>query len=98
MPIDINKTKDIIDVLKSFTSRQWAVIIFLITGAIWVVWFVENRYAKIVEIEQRFQQNQQQLESAHFLSLEMFGLLPESQRRQIMEKLEMAKQNKNKSL
>ncbi len=98
MPIDITRTKTIIDVLRSFNSSQWAVIIFLVLGGIWAVWKVETRYAKIIEIEQRFQQSQQQLDSAHFLSLEIFGLLPESQRRQIMEKLELARQNKNKSL
>lgn len=97
MPVDIEKTKGIIDVLKSFTSRQWSVIIFLVLGGIWVVYQVENRYAKIKEIEERFQQSQQQLDQAYFLSLEMFGLLPENQRRQIKEKLDLAKKNKDKS-
>jgi hypothetical protein len=98
MITDIEKLKTIIDVLKSFSSNQWAVIILLVLGGIWAVWKVETRYAKIVEIEQKFQQSQQQLDSAHFLSLEMFGLLPEAQRRQIMEKLELARQNKNNAL
>lgn len=96
MPIDIEKTKNIIDVLQSFNSRQWAVIIFLIVGAVWTVWQVENRYAKIKEIEERFQQNQQLIDDSYFLTLEMFSLLSESQRKLIMEKLEVAKRTKNK--
>ncbi len=98
MITDIGKLKAIIEVLRSFNSSQWAVILFLVLGGIWAVWKVETRYAKIVEIEQRFQKSQQQLDSAHFLSLEMFGQLPEAQRRQIMEKLELARQNKNNAL
>lgn len=83
--------------LKTFTSTQWSVIIFLIVGAITVIFAVENRYAKIREIEERFQQSQQQLDSAHFLSLELFGQLPENQRRQIMEKLELSRQKRDQA-
>lgn len=94
MPIDINRARTIIDVLRSFNSTQWAVVLFLVIGGIWSVWQVENRYAKIMEVEQRFQQSQQQLESAYFLAIEMFGRLSEAERRQIMEKLELARQKK----
>lgn len=97
MGIDVDKTSKIIQTMRSFDSNQWAVIIFLVVGCITAVWTVENRYAKIVEIEERFEKNQQQLESAYFLSLELFGQLPENQRRQIMEKLELSRQKRDKA-
>jgi cellobiose-specific phosphotransferase system component IIA len=59
--------------------------------------FIENRYAKIVEIEQRFQQSQQQISQAHFLSLELLSLLSTEQQQTIRHKLELSRENKNNS-
>lgn len=73
-------------------------MISIVTTTVSAAFWIENRYAKIEEINERFQKSQQQLESAHFLSLEIFGQLPETQRKQILEKLEVSKQNRNKNL
>jgi hypothetical protein len=97
MPIDTEKTTSIIDIIKSFTSSQIAVILFLIIGSVWSILFIENRYAKIVEIEQRFQQSQQQISQAHFLSLELLSLLSTEQQQTIRHKLELSRENKNNS-
>lgn len=97
MSIDVNKTEDIIKAIQSFNARQIAVIIFIVISAVSFSFWVENRYAKIKEIEAKFQRSQQQLDSAHFLSLEMFSMLDDHQRKIIMEKLEFARQNRNKT-
>lgn len=90
----LKDSEEIIATAKTFTPKQWAVILFLITSCVGTAFWVENRYAKIEEINQQFQKNQQQLDSAHFLTLEMFGLLTEAQRRQIMEKLNLSDRRK----
>ena len=97
MSIDVKQTEEIIETARSFTARQIAVIIFIVIGSVSSVFWIENRYAKIKEINERFERSQQQLESAHFLTLEMFSLLPEAQRKQIIEKLNLSKSNRNKS-
>ena len=94
MPLDVNKTITILEILKSFNTKQWAVMIFVVVLSVMSAFWVEKRYAKISEIDKKFQQNQQQLDFAYFLSLELFGSLPESERNRISQKLELSKKNK----
>ena len=49
MPIDPDKTKSVIDTLKKMSSKELAVTIFLMVGAVSAAFWVENRYAKIEE-------------------------------------------------
>lgn len=95
-------TEDTIKVLLGFTVRQWAVIVMLtasiISGGVWV----EDRYAKIKDVEETvqatntaFQQSKQQIEQAHFLSLEIFSKLPKAQRDEIMAKMNLVHSSKN---
>ena len=93
----MSDTEQTIQTMMGFTPKQWAVIVVLVTGCVGTAFWVENRYAKITEINEKFTQNQQQIESAHFLTLELFSLLTEKQRRAILEKLNLAKVNKSKS-
>lgn len=86
----IDEIEKIIKESKTLTSRQWALVIVITIMCVGAAFWVENRYAKIEEINNKFQKNQQQLDSAHFLALEMFGLLSESQRRKIMEKINLS--------
>ena len=94
--LGLDKIKDLIDALTSFNSKQLATLIFLIALCVAFAFWVENRYAKIREIDQQYQKSQQQLDSAYFLSLEMFSMLNDQQRKLILEKLELSRQNRNK--
>lgn len=92
----LEETEQVIDTVKSFTSRQLAVVILLVIGSVLTVAWVENRYAKIKEINQRMELSQQQIDSAHFLALELLDRLPEAQRRQILDKLALALKQKTR--
>ncbi|TFH08936.1 MAG: hypothetical protein E4H07_07050 [Nitrosomonadales bacterium] len=83
--------EEIVKELLSFTLKQWMVIATLATFCVGAAFWVEDRYAKIKVTEQRFSQNQQQLDSAYFLALEMFSLLPENEKKAILEKLTIIK-------
>jgi hypothetical protein len=96
MPISLNDAEKVAEEIKRFSARQIAVILFLIISCVGTAFWVENRYAKIQEIEKQFSINQQQLNSAHFLSLEIFSILNDEQRKLILQKLELARQNNNK--
>lgn len=83
--------EEIVKVLLGFSIKQWVVIVSLIITVVGSAFWVEKRYAKIQETEQKFSQNQQQLDSAYFLTLEMFSLLPENKKKAILEKLTISK-------
>jgi hypothetical protein len=96
--LDFKKIGEMIDVFKSMTSNQIALIVVVVPLCVGAVLWVENRYAKISEIEKEFAIRQQQLESSYFLAVELLMTLPEQQRKLIMEKLELSKKTKEKSL
>lgn len=87
--------EETVNILMGFSIKQWVVIITLVTTVVGSAFWVEKRYAKIQETEQKFSQNQQQLDSAYFLTLEMFSLLPENKKKAILEKLTISKNVKN---
>jgi len=95
--LDFKKIGEMIDVFKSMTSNQVALIVVVVPLIVGVVLWVENRYAKISEIDKELAIRQQQLESSYFLAVELFMTLPEQQRRLIMEKLDLSKKTKDKS-
>lgn len=66
MPVDIEKTKTIIDIIKSMTSAQMAVTIFLIVSSVLLTIWFERKYSnmidslvKIVDYEKDLQRQQQ---------------------------------------
>lgn len=94
MPIpNLKDGEEVVKEIKNFTPKQIAVIILLITSCISTAFWVENRYAKIQEIEQQFSRNQQILDKAYFLALELFDLLTDDQKKAILIKQQIAKQN-----
>jgi HAMP domain-containing protein len=58
MPVDIDKTKGIIDTLKGMSSKELAVTIFLIVSAVILAFWIEGRYAKIEETRAEIQKTE----------------------------------------
>lgn len=83
MPVDVEKTKGIIDTLRKMSSKELAVTIFLIVGAVSGAFWIENRYAKIEEtrsgIEKtklEIQRHKEEIIQMHVRTLELIRLQP----------------------
>jgi hypothetical protein len=94
--MDVEKTAGVIDVLKGMSSKELAVTLLLIIGAVGVAFWVENRYAKLVDTQARIEQQQQQLIQLQTQILNVVNALPSEVRREIVERSQAA-QALNKS-
>lgn len=70
--------------------QQLAIIVGFCSTCVGLTVHVEGRYAKIKEIDEKFQKNDQQLKLAHFLALELLSELPLEKRQEIRNKLELS--------
>lgn len=90
MPIDTEKTKGIIDTLRKMSSRELAVTLFLIVGAVSGAFWIENRYAKIAETkadiektEQDIKRHKAEIIQMHVRTLELIKIQPKEIQEQI---------------
>lgn len=90
MPVDVEKTKGIIDTLKKMSSKELAVTIFLVVGAVSAAFWVENRYAKIEETraaiekaEMDIRKHKDEIIQMHVRTLELLKVQPKPVRDQI---------------
>lgn len=71
MPVDIEKTKGIIDTIKGMSSKELAVTIFLMCGAVSLAFWVENRYAKIEETQAEIKKTEEEIQRHKFEIIQM---------------------------
>lgn len=92
MPLDPDKTTGIIDTLKKMSSRELAVTLFLIVGAVMGTFWIEGRYAKIKETKEEIEKTEASIKKTeaeikkhkleilqmHIKTLELIKLQPKS--------------------
>ena len=90
MSMDPDKVKKVIDTVKTMTSSQLSVTIYLIIAGITGAFWIENRYAKIAETETQIQKTEAYIRKAeqdikkhkaeilqmHIKTLELINLQP----------------------
>ncbi len=83
MPVDIDKTKGVIDTLRKMSSKELAVTLCLIIGAVSGAFWIENRYAKIEETrsgiektEMEIRRHKEEIIQMHIRTLELIRLQP----------------------
>ena len=101
MPVDVEKTKGIIDTLRKMSSKELAVTLFLAAGAVSLAFWIENRYAKIEETKSSIEntmieirRHKAEIIQMHIRTLELIRLQPkevqeaiEKNSRQFMENI-----------
>lgn len=88
--VDVEKTKGLIDVLKKMSSRELAVTLFLMVGAVSGAFWVEGRYAKIQETrtgiertEADIRKHKEEIIQMHIRTLELIKAQPPAVQEQI---------------
>jgi sensor domain CHASE-containing protein len=83
MPVDVEKTKGIIDTLRKMSSKELAVTLFLVVGAVSGAFWIENRYAKIEETRSRIEnteieirKHKEEIIQMHIRTLELIRIQP----------------------
>lgn len=83
MPVDVEKTENIIDTIKNMSAKELAVTVFLIVGAVFLAFWVEGRYAKIEETrasiertEAEIRKHKEEIIQMHVKTLELIKLQP----------------------
>lgn len=84
--MDPDKTQGIIDTVKNMSSRELAVTVTLIVMVVAAAFWVENRYAKLTETEERIARHQAQLIQVQTQILELINAQSPEAQRQIRER------------
>lgn len=86
----LRDTEEVVKTLLGLTPQQWAVVVFLIVGAVSAAFWVENRYAKIQETRSDIERTQMEIMrhkdeilQMHFKTLELIRLQPPAVQAQI---------------
>ena len=86
MTINTNDTSGIIDTVRGMNSKELAVTLFLIIGCVGAAFWVENRYAKLRDTQERIEQQQTQLIQLQTQILNVVNALPADIRKEIVER------------
>jgi hypothetical protein len=100
MPIDIDKSKSIIDTVRKMSSRELAVTLFLIVSSVVGAMWIENRYAKITETKQQIERTEQEIKKhkaeiiqMHIRTLELIRMQPKEVQEQIEKNIQSFMEN-----
>lgn len=98
MTVDIEKTASIITTLRRMSSKELATTIFLIIATVTSAFWIENRYAKLVDTQQRIEQQQTEIIQLQNQILTVVAALPADVRHEIIERSTVNQAiNRNKS-
>ena len=86
MGIDVDKTAGIIGTLRKMSNKELAVTVCLIVASVAGAFWIENRYAKLRDTQERIEQQQTQIIQLQTQILSVVNALPADVRREIVER------------
>lgn len=88
---NLKETTDIIGILKKMTSKELAVTIIVAILSVTAAFWVENRYANLVQTQNEIQKQQTQVLHLQNQILTVVNSLPEEVRKEIIERAKASK-------
>lgn len=82
----LGDTTSLIDILRNMNSKQIAAVLFVVIAAVGGAFWVENRYAKLVDTQNNIQQQQTQILQLQSQILTVVNSLPVDVRKEIIER------------
>lgn len=90
MGLDIEKTAGVIDIIRKMTSRELAVlVVFVLSSVSFAIYgynWIEGRYAKLRDTQDRIELQQAQLLQLQTQILNVVNALPAEVRKEIVER------------